>query len=76
MRTLEGDEAEVRIEITEAGRENLLFRALLQHMLPLLRNPAHVSESERSALLQSVRTALEETYDEEDRADCSGDPSR
>lgn len=76
MRTLEGDEAEVRIEITEAGRENLLFRALLQHMLPLLRNPAHVSEKERSALLQSVREALEEACDEANPLDGSGDPSR
>ncbi len=68
------DEAEVRIQITEAGAENLLFRALLKRTLPLLRNPSGTSESERIALLQSVRVALEEAYDEEDRQDCSGDP--
>ena len=68
------DEAEVRIQITDAGAENLLFRALLKRTLPLLRNSSGASESERIALLQSVRVALEEAYDEEDRQDCSGDP--
>lgn len=74
MMTLEGDEAEVRVEITEAGKENLLFRALLKRVIPLLCNPCNVSESERNSLLQSVRVALEEAYDEEDSADCSKDP--
>ena len=65
---------EMRIEITEAGEENLLFRALLKRTLPLLRNPAKVSESERFALLQSVRVALEDGYNEEDREECDGEP--
>lgn len=65
---------EMRIEITEAGRENLLFRALLKRTIPLLRNPSKVTESERLALLQSVRVALEEAYDAEDREECDGEP--
>ncbi|MCX6378966.1 MAG: hypothetical protein NT023_05735 [Armatimonadetes bacterium] len=74
MQMQASDEAEVRIQITEAGAENLLFRALLKRTLPLLRNPNGTSESERRALLQSVRVALEEAYEEEDEADCSGEP--
>ena len=64
MQMQTSDEAEVRIQITEAGAENLLFRALLKRTLSLLRNPSGTSESER--------IALEEAYDEENRQDCSG----
>lgn len=74
MVTTESEEAEVRVMITAAGSENLLFRMLLQQMIPLLRNPGRVSETERMALLQSVRSALDETSDDDYEPGCSGDP--
>lgn len=74
MVTTESEEAEARVMITAAGSENLLFRALLQQTIPLLRNPGRVSEPERMALLQSVCSALDETSEDDYEPGCSGDP--
>jgi hypothetical protein len=70
MVTTESDEAEARVTITEAGKENLLLRALLRRMLPLLRNPESCSETERRMLFQNVCSALEEASEDDYEPGC------
>ena len=67
-------EPEARVTVTEAGSENLRFRKLLQQTLPLLRYPDRHSETERMALINSVRNALDEDADEENERDCPEEP--
>ena len=74
MVTTESEEAAVRVTITAAGRENLLFRALLRQTIPLLRHADRYSETQRTTLLQSVCRALNEDSDDADEPDCPEDP--
>lgn len=67
-------EPEARVTVTEAGSENLRFRKLLQQTLPLLRYPDRYSETERMALIDSVRDALDEDADEENERDYPEEP--
>jgi hypothetical protein len=76
MMTTESEEAEERVTITEAGKENLLLRALLRQILPLLRNPDSPSETERAALVQAIRSALEEASEGDYEPGCLEDPWR
>jgi hypothetical protein len=59
MVTMQREETETRIVVTEAGTHYLLYRALLRETVLLLRNPATYPETERMALLQRVRSALD-----------------
>ena len=62
------EEDEVRIVVTDAGRENLLFRGLLRQAAQQLRCPEQTSERNRNLLLSAIALALEtpETDEDED----------
>ena len=53
--------------VTDAGRENLLFRGLLRRAAQQLRCPDKTSERNRTLLLSAISLALEtpETDDDE-----------
>jgi len=67
-RTPTSQEDEVRMVVTEAGRENLLFRGLLRQAAQQLRCPERTSERNRTLLLNAIALALEtpETDEDED----------
>ncbi len=58
-RTPVSHEDEVRIVVTDAGSENLLFRGLLRQAAQQLRCPQKTSERNRTLLLNAIEVALQ-----------------
>ncbi len=58
-RTPLSHEDEVRIVVTDAGSENLLFRGLLKQAAQQLRCPKQTSERNRELLLNAIDVALQ-----------------
>jgi len=65
-RTPTSQEDEVRIVVTDAGRENLLFRGLLRQAAQQLRCSEKTSERNRNLLLSAIALALETPEMDED----------
>ncbi len=76
MITIESKAAEIRVMITTAGRENLLFRTLLRQAVPLLRCPEKFTDAERQALLESMRSALDDASVKDDEPGCPEEPQK
>ncbi len=65
-RTSTSQEDEVRVVVTDAGRENLLFRGLLRQSAQQLRCPEKTSERNRALLLGAIALALQTPETDED----------
>lgn len=65
----QADADEVRIELTEAGRENLRFRCLSVQAVPMLRHPERFAQEQR----EQVARALEQTQSGLDDSEFSGE---
>lgn len=74
MITIDSKAAEIRVMITTAGRENLLFRTLLRQAVPLLRCPEKFTDTERLALLESMCSALEDASGKDVETGCTEEP--
>ena len=65
-RTPTSQEDEVRIVVTDAGSENLLFRGLLRQAVQQLQSPERTSKRNRDLLLNAIALALQTPETDED----------
>lgn len=65
----QADADEVRIELTEAGQENLRFRCLSVQAVPMLRHPERFSSEQR----EQVARVLEQTQSGPGGSEFSGE---